>query len=266
MAAGFNYNTDLYGLYNVVQNTMIRYPKDLIIASLRDFFSQDSKYHFVKDSWGFANTPDHTDLPPDAGLYDSLTTRVFIGESNRFDVAFYPAVLIKAGSFRYVPISFNRNQYYVENKTVEVTDGYNRKFVLVPDKFVLAGAWEGSINIDILSRAIQERDDLVELISLYFTDLNWNNLSRVGLSIRPDISISAASETDDRNDKMHRSSITLNIRGEWRREIPVGNVLDVITFCVEYGDIRGTNYLPNLETRTKVNGELEEWPEEQFFK
>jgi hypothetical protein len=266
MAAGFNYNTDLYGIYNVVQNTMIRYPKDLIIASLRDFFSQDSKYHFVKDAWGFANTPDHTDLPSDAGLYDNLTTRVFIGESNRFDVAFYPAILIKAGGFNYTPISFNRNQYYVENKTVEVTDGYNRKFILVPDKFVLAGAWEGSINIDVLARAIQERDDLVELISLYFTDLNWNNLSRAGVSIKPNISISGASESEDRNDKIHRSSITLNIRGEWRREVPVGNVLDVISFCVEYGDRLGLNYLPNLETVERVEYELKEWEEEQFFK
>lgn len=258
MAAGFNYNTELYGIYHVVQNTMLRFPKDLIVASLRHFFDQDSKYSFSSDEWGFPQTPDLTDIPVDAGFYDNLTTRIFIGEHNRYDVIYYPAVLIKAGSFRYVPISLNRNQYFIENKIIEFSDGYERRFVSTPDKFVLAGAWEGSINIEILARSIQERDDIAELIAIYLVDLNWNNLSRDGVSIKPDISIGAASESDDRNDKLHRLTITVNVRGEWRREIPVNNIVDIISFCVEFGDVSTGNYAPNIEihTRTDVNDQF----------
>lgn len=230
----------------MVQNTMIRYPKDLIISSLRDFFNRDSKYHFVKDEWGYPKTIDLTDVPSDAGLYDNLTTRIFIGEKHRYDVIFYPAVLVSAGSFRYVPISLNRNQYYVEHKIVEFTDGYERKFVSRPDKFVTAGAWEGSINIEVISRSIQEADDISELIGIYLQEINWNNLSRAGVSIKPDISIGAPTQSEDRNDKIHRIAITINTRGEWRREVPISNVLDVISFCVEFGNA------PNLEVNSIV--------------
>lgn len=251
MAAGFNQITDLYEIYNVVQNTMIRIPKDAIIASLREYFGRDSKYHFVRDEWGYPKTPDHTDLSPDAGLYDDLTTRVFIGEKNRFDIIYYPAILVKSGSFRYVPISLNRNRYFVEWTQQEVIDGYgNRTFMSVPEKFVLVGAWEGSLEIEVSSRGIRERDDLIELISIFLIDINWNNLSRMGVSIKPDLSISGPSEAEDRNDKLFKQTITINIRCEWRREIPILNFIDTITFCVEFGPIDPPGMsAPNLEAR-----------------
>jgi len=251
MAAGFNQITDLYDIYNVVQNTMIRVPKDAIISSLREYFARDSKYHFVRDEWGYPFTPDHTDLPSDAGLYDDLTTRVFIGEQNRFDIIYYPAILVKGGSFRYVPISLNRNRYFVEWKQQEVVDGYgNRTFMSVPDKYVLAGAWEGSISIEVLSRGIRERDDLIELIAMLLVDLNWSNLSRMGVSIKPNLSISDPSQEEDRNDKLFRQSVNIEIRGEWRREIPISNIIDTITFCVEFGSVNPPGAsAPNLEVR-----------------
>jgi hypothetical protein len=263
MAAGFSYNTELYDIYYVVQNTMLRYPKDLIIASLKDFFGQDSKYHFVSDSWGYSKTVDLTDVPADAGLYDELTTRVFIGENNRYDIIQYPAILVKAGSFRYVPISLNRNLYYVENNITEFTDGYQRRFLPTPDKFVMAGAWEGSLNIEIQSRAVQEADDLAELVAIYLVDINWSNLSRAGVSIKPDVSIGAATETEDRNDKLHHRIITINIRGEWRREIPISNFVELITFCVEFGDTTTDNYAPNIEVHTELELENVVFTEEQ---
>jgi hypothetical protein len=251
MAAGFNNITDLYDVYYTVQNTMIRTPKDAFISSLREFFARDSKYHYVRNEWGYPKTPDHTDLDPEAGLYDDLTTRVFIGEQNRYDIIYYPAILVKSGSFRYVPISLNRNKYFTEWIQQEVIDGYgNRTFMSVPDKFVLAGAWEGSISVEVLSKGLRERDDLIELIAMLFVDFNWSNLSRMGVSIKPDLTISNPSEEEDRNDKLFRQSVDVNIRGEWRREIPINNIIDTITFCVEFGSINppGPSAL-NLEVR-----------------
>jgi hypothetical protein len=258
MSAGFNRITDLYDSYHTVQNTMIRYPKDLFIASLKEFFKRDSKYHYVSDEWGFNKTPDHTDLAPDAGLYDDLTTRVFIGEQSRYDVIFYPAIIVKSGSFQSKPISMNRDQYRVEHKYMEFADGYgNRRFTLVPDKFVLAGAWEGSIAIEVQSRGLRERDDLIELISMYFIDFNWNNLSRAGVSVKPGLSIGSPSEGEDRNDKLFKQSVDVQIRGEWRREIPITDIIETINFCAEIGSFAsnggaGTT-APNLEINTISN-------------
>ena len=256
MAAGFNRITDLYEAYHMVQNTMIRYPKDLFIASLKEFFGRDSKYHYVSDEWGFNKTPDHTDLPPDAGLYDDLTTRVFVGEQNRTDVIFYPAIIVKGGSFQSKPISINRDQYRIEHKRMEFRDSFgNRRFSLVPDKFVLAGAWEGSISIEVQSRGLRERDDLIELISAYFVDLNWNNLSRAGVSVKPGLSIGSPSEVDDRNDKLFKQTVEVPIRGEWRREIPITDIIETISFCAEIGsfaaDGSAGTVAPNLEINTR---------------
>src|SRR5580692_8811576 len=100
---------------------MIVYPKEMIIATLRDLFSQDIYYHYSEDQFGFPNTTDHTDLPagadiPVGGINSTATsntllpTRVFIGENYRYDGIYYPAILVKSGGSKYVPISINRDQ------------------------------------------------------------------------------------------------------------------------------------------------------------
>src|SRR5271169_3906731 len=101
MSSNNFFKSDLYGIYNIVQASMIVYPKEIIISTLRDFFSHDSYYHYSRDQWGFANTTDHTDLPPGAdfptqfnryGATQStgVPTRLFIGENYRYDGIFYP--------------------------------------------------------------------------------------------------------------------------------------------------------------------------------
>src|SRR5580698_9615486 len=111
MSVGNIVRSDLDSIYHIVRNAMIVYPKEILIATLKDFFAKDSFYHYVKDAWGFTLTPDHTDLPLDAGykipgtnILDNTTTRLFIGENYRFDTIFYPAILVKHGGSKYVPV------------------------------------------------------------------------------------------------------------------------------------------------------------------
>lgn len=256
MGAGFNYLTDLYNIYYVVQNTMIRYPKDLIISSLKEYFKNDSKYHFVSDEWGYPKTPDVTGFPLESGFHDDKMTRVWIGEKNRFDVIFYPAIAVTSGGFKYEPISLNRDKFLLEYRTQEIVDGYgNRVITSIPDKFVGAGAWEGSLSIEVSTRGLRERDDLIELISIYLIDLNWDNLSRSGVSIKPDLNISSPTESEDRNDKLFKQTITINIRCEWRKEIPVKNFIDIINFCVEFGTFKKDGSFvsaPNIQINSNI--------------
>lgn len=237
MTTGIRHVTDLYGVFNVVQNTNLISWKDLLIGVIRDELSKDSFYHAVVDSWGFPFTPDHTDLPIDAGLNDDTTTRVFVGESYRFDVIHYPAIIVRSGGSTYVPISFNRERDTVKYEAITVTDGYNQKFFFTPSFFVFAGAWEGSINIDIMARGIRERDDLVELVMLICTDIRFDDLMRAGLLIKR-VSAGTPSESDDNNNKLYRQTVTLDTRGEWRREIPVGNLIQAINICVDFGNLQ----------------------------
>jgi len=246
---------------------MIVYPKEIIIATLRDFFSQDSFYHFQKDQFGFANTTDHTDLPPGADLpfgpgaqpqlnpNPILPTRLFIGENYRYDSIFYPAVLVKNGGTRYVPISINRNQGEVKYDKRIYVDGYgNETTVRAPVAFETNGIWEGSIIIDVMTRSLRSRDDLVELIGMCFTEIHFETLHQIGIIVKP-ISVSAPSETDDRNDKLFRQSLTLDIRTEWRRLIPIGNTIDAILFTATFADLAAKDPViaANLTINTEVN-------------
>src|ERR1035437_1319012 len=239
------FKSDLMGLHNIVQASMITYPKEVIIDSLRDFFSKDSYYHFSKDQWGFNNTTDHTNLTPGADIppghpgstavtSNLLSTRLFIGQNYRFDGIYYPAILIKNGGSKYVPISINREQGSIEYKDIVYEDGYgNTKIVKSPISFVTAGVWEGSIIIDVMTRSLTSRDDLVELIMMYFTEIAFDTIKDIGIVIKPP-SAGSPSEREDRNDKLFMQSITLNIRTEWKRKIPVGNIIEAILFSVEF--------------------------------
>jgi hypothetical protein len=246
---------------------MLSYPKEIIIATLRDYFSKDSYYYYSKDQWGFANTTDHTDLPPGADMpygagsnpdlspTANLSTRLFIGENYRYDGIYYPAILIKSGSSKYVPISINREKGGIQYENVLFEDGYgNQTIISRPVSFITAGVWETSVNIDVLTRSLRARDDLVELISICLTEITFESLVDVGIVIKP-INIGAPSEQDDRNDKLFRQTLTLDIRTEWRREIPVGNLIDTIFFTVTFQNLENPNapYPVNLAINTELS-------------
>jgi len=261
------FTSDLYKIHNVIQSSMLVYPKEIIIATLRDYFSKDSYYHYSKDQWGFANTTDHTDLPPgadlpygpganpDLSLTSNLSTRVFIGENYRYDGIHYPAILIKSGNSKYVPISINREKGGIQYDTIIFEDGYgNQKLIRRPVSFITAGVWDTSISIDVLTRSLRSRDDLVELIGICLTEISFESLVDVGIVVKP-VSIGAPSESDDRNDKLFRQTISFDIRTEWRREIPVGNLIDAIVFAVTFQNIDNPNVpVPqNLAINTEVS-------------
>lgn len=259
------FKSNLMILHNMVQFSMLVYPKEIIIATLRDYFSHDDYYHFSKDQWGFVNTTDHTDLPPGADLpqlhnkygaaQDGLSTRLFIGENYRYDGIYYPSVLIKSGGSKYVPISINRNQENIQYEDIIYEDGYgNQTTVHRPAYFVTAGVWEGTIIIDVMTRSLKARDEITEAIATCFTEITYDEILDVGIVIKP-LSIGAASESDDRNDKLFRQSLTLDIRTEWRREIPVANVVDAIFFTATFEDLKkpGSPVAANMTVNTEVS-------------
>lgn len=249
-ATGNIVRTDLYQIYNVVQNTLMSYPKELIIGMLREEFSKDSYYKYTCDEWGYPKVPDHTDLPLGAGYNDDSTTRIFIGEAFRFDAIYYPAVLVKMTSAKSVPIGFNRNKEVVEYEKQLVIDGYgNEKEYFIPKYIDLAGAWEGTISIDIISRDSFDRDNLVGVIMLLFTDIRFESLRKAGILVKSgQPSMGGISESEDRQqDKLYKATISVDIRTEWRRLIPIDGVIERINICVDFGVIGSMDVTdPNL--------------------
>lgn len=267
MSLGNFFKSDLFPAHNIVQASMLVYPKEIIISTLKDFFSKDSYYHYSKDQWGFANTVDHTDLPagsdlprgpgahPELNPFLNLSTRVFIGENYRYDGIHYPAILVKNGGSRYVPISINRDQGGIQYESLVYEDGYgNQSIIHSPKAFITAGAWEGTVVIDVFSRSLRARDDLAELIAMCFTEVHFDTLVDVGVVVKPPV-IGAPTESDDRNDKLFRQSITLDIRTEWRREIPINSLIDAILFTVNFANLSNPEAPPaaNLAINTEVS-------------
>jgi hypothetical protein len=266
MSLGNIFKSDLFDIYNVVQGSMLVYPKEVILATLKDSFSKDSYYHYSKDQWGFCNVTDHTDLPLGADLpygsigstsspNDLLSTRVFIGENYHHDGIYYPAILVKSGGSKYVPISINREKGSVNYDNIIYVDGYgNKKEIKRPISFITAGVWEGSIIVDVITRSLRARDDLIELIGLYFSEIHVDSLYDVGLIVKPP-NIGAPSESEDRNDKLFKQSITMDIRTEWKREIPISNIIDAIFFTVTFEDLSRPNIpvSPNITINTETS-------------
>jgi hypothetical protein len=246
--------SDLQNLYHYVQYSALVYPKEMIIAVLRDFFSRDSYYHFTLDEYGFAKTVDHTDLPLNAGIYDNATTRVFIGENYRYDGIHYPAILVKANGAKYVPLSANREAGAPLYDPMVYEDGYgNQTTIYTPRALLFAGVWEGSITIDILTRSLRSRDDLAELVGICFADTMFDTLRVAGIVVKPP-NIGSPSESEDRNDKLFQQNITFDIRTEWRREIPVKNIIDSILFTADLVYLEDKNHVtdPNFAIETKL--------------
>lgn len=260
------FTSDLNKIHHIVQSSMLVYPKEVIIATLRDFFSKDSYYHYSKDQWGFPNTTDHTDLPigadmpygpgsnPDLSPTPNLSTRLFIGENYRYDGIYYPAILVKSNGSKYVPLSINREKGGVQYDTTIFEDGYgNQTLVRKPISFITAGVWEGSISIDVMTRSLRSRDDITELIGMCLTDITFDSLVDVGVIVKP-INIGNPSEQEDRNDKLFRQTITLDIRTEWRREVPIGNIIDTIFFAITFQNL--SDPAAPVPTNLNINTEV----------
>jgi hypothetical protein len=243
--------SDLPRLHHIVQNSAIHYQKELVIATLRDFFSRDVNYHYSTDHWGFPQTPDHTNLPLDAGYHNNITTRLSIVESYRHDVVYYPSVEVKSGGITSVPISFNRETGMVKYEEMLFIDGYgNSKKFFSPAYFFFAGATSGSITIEVKARDNRTRDELTDLIYLLFVDIAFKDLVKSGLVIT-NVSVGSSNSTLDRNDQLFNQTITLQTRGEWHRHIPVKNVIDTITFAVDFGVIPNGPFPPKLAIVTQ---------------
>lgn len=238
--------SDLYGIYGIVQNTMLGFSKAMIAEVLKESFKKDSFYHYTEDDYGFPKVVDQKGLDLKAGLHDDSSTRIFIGEPYRYDQKYFPAILIRGGSFRYVPISFSRNKDLVQYKSVRYLDGYgNEKIFSTPQYFDMAGAWEGEVNVEVVAGDISARDDLVQLVAALIEIIHHDHLIKSGVFTKP-LSISAPTETDDSKDKLYRQILTIPVRCEWRRKIPIETILERIEVCVSFGDLAAKVFVPAI--------------------
>jgi len=254
MAASNHWVSDLPGIYNLINNAMISYPKDAIVSMLKDAFSKDSMYHYVADSFGFSSRESMENLSPEAGLHDNNMTLVHIGETFSMNQFMYPCILVRHGGVRWRPLDLSNNRFVTHYKEVIFSDGYSSKTIFRPDYFSMAGLYDSSFIISVQAESIRVRDDLIELVVQLLGEIQWRGLSRAGVSIKPTISVSGASESDYLNGKVHSSDVTIEVLGQWERHIPVYDFIDQINLCVEFGQVSNNQATdPNFDIHEMIN-------------
>jgi len=229
---GFNsdhvVHSNFYEDNYVVQNSSIVHPKNLLIDTLRHYFSQDDTYTYRSDEYGFPLVRDLTDTDLDT----ELSTELLISDTYRYEAKFFPAIIVKNSGGSYKPISFNQNQTIRYRKDLLVDDFGGKKEISVPTHKVYAGAWDTNFDISVYSESPVELEELVELVNMILQYRSWRDLRANGLFIKS-LSFSGENAEQYANDFVYSQSITLNARCEWRAEIPLENLIERVNFYFE---------------------------------
>jgi len=230
--------SDYFSKNGVLQQIAGISAKNLIIDTIRKIFRGDSYYPYRDDVYGYPLVVDHTDIPVDS----EIPTKIHIGDTFKYEGIYIPSVIVRHGGGSYHPISFNQQGIpgytgVIQYKQEIVQDGYGEIFEInTPDKYVFAGAWDLSYEIKLYTESTADREELLSIISMGLMHVHWHDLQAAGLLIK-NLSFGSESEEEHNNDKFYTQSITLEIYGEWRREIPVGNFLERISFFFDIGRI-----------------------------
>ena len=219
-----NYYFDNY----IIQNSLIKHPKNLLIDALRNRFSLDSVYTYRQDEYGFPLTPDNS-----GQSYDTdFSTKILISDAYRYEVKFFPAIVVKITSGNYKPISFNQNGT-IKYRTDIVEDLYGGRIrKSVPTHKVYAGAWEVGAEVMILTDSHTELIELVDMTAMMLQYSEWQELRANGLLIKT-LSVGGENAEQYINDYIYSQSITLSCRSEWRVEIPLQNLVEKVVMNIE---------------------------------
>lgn len=226
--------SDVFNLDYVVQNGGIQVGRNMIIDMLREIFARDSEFHYVKDPYGYPKTPALEGLDDTAGIDDDLTTRLFIGSTYRYDITYLPAITVRPTNIAYKPISFNQNQGTVSYGRQRVVDGYgNETFVRVPLSFVSAGGWDQTFEVKISTYSPEDTFALTDVVLQSLQGTYRNVLQDNGLFIKRISGGGEVAENINQNDPIFHSVLNVETYSNWRREIPIANMVDRVLFCMD---------------------------------
>ena len=212
----------------IVQQTAIVHPKSLIIDGLRKVFRKDSVFTYRDDEFGYPLTPDQTGLDIDS----DATTKILVSDSYRYEVKFFPAIVIKSSGGSYKPLSFNQNMTYKYRTDLVETPYGTKKTVTTPSHRVYTGRWELGFELGIYSESQSELEELTDIVSMAMQYVLWQELRANGLFITQ-VRIGAESAEPYANDYVYNTTISLSTLSEWRVEIPIENVVEKIAFSMQ---------------------------------
>jgi len=232
---GMQVFSDIFMLDNVVQHTGIMVGRNMLIDTLREIFAKDKEWRYVADMWGFPKTPSGVGLSTTAGIEDDLTTRIFIGSTYRYDIAYLPAITIRPTNIAYKPISFNQNRGTIKYGLQKITDGYGNTDILkMPVAIMRAGAWEQTFEVKISTYSAEDTHSITDVVIQSLQGTYRDNLQQNGLFIKRISGGGEVTENISENDPVFHASLSVETYSNWRREIPIANMIDRVLLCFEF--------------------------------
>jgi hypothetical protein len=220
--------SDFFAENNIIQQVAVVHPKNLIIQYLRDLFSKDSVFTYRSDEYGFPLTVDLTGKD----LETTDTTKILISDVYRYDVKFFPAIVIKHSGGSYKPNSFNQDGVFKYRKDY-IEDAFGgRRPISIPTHKVYQGRWDLGFDVSIYSESYTELQEIVDIVSIALQHVLWNDLRASGLFISS-LNIGAESAEQYANDYVYSQGISLKTLSEWRVEIPIENTIEKILFNID---------------------------------
>ena len=219
--------SSFYGDNHIVQNSLMVQPKQLMIDLLRREFSTDSEYTYRSDEYGFPLVRDMSGIDADS----ELTTKILISDQYRYDMKFFPNMLVSSKGGSYKALSANQNQT-IKYRTDVTEDRYgDRRVLKTPTHRVYSGMWEISLDIQINAESHVETEELADLAAIILQYKVFQEL-RAGGFILKTLSVGSESSEQYANDFIYSQNISISGVSEWRVEVPIDNLVEKIVFNV----------------------------------
>lgn len=250
--------SDYFVRTNIIQQIAGLAAKNLLIDTIREMFRGDSFFPYREDVYGYPEVDDHTDVPVD----DTTLTKIDITDAFKYEAVFLPTVVVRHTGGSYYPISFNQQGIpgvggEIQYREEIIQDGYGNVYrTEIPDKYIFAGAWDLTYEVKIYAESTVDREELASIISIGLQHVHRYDLQQAGLLIKR-LSFGSESEEDHDNGKYYTQSISVEAFGEWRREIPVGDLLERIVFFADIGRIVDGRVSPSNDLRIYYDLDME---------
>jgi hypothetical protein len=199
----------------------VEYIKDTIISALRDVFSRDPDFAYLR-------APDG--VLPD---FDNPNLGIVITDVFGYEVEFLPAMTIRVNSGTVKDVSFNQNQFTYDYQHDEngkpVKDPIGRP---IPVYQEFAGIYETNATINIHTWDPLAREKLVTRAAILFKHVLRDQLyADFGLFVQ-NVAIGGETESPYNNDHIYSQSVSIDILTGWTNRIPVGPPVECINFQI----------------------------------
>jgi len=228
----------------ILSTNHVVYVKDVVINALRDMFSRDAEYTYIRENNG---------ILPD---FENPNLGVVITDVYSYEVVFLPAITVRVNSSNLVPISFNQNHstldYQRDGYGQLVHDNYGRPIPIYQE---FAGLYKTSLTIGIATWTPLDREKLVTKVAIFFQHLLRDQLSADFGFFAENVSVGGESEQEYSNDYIFSQTVNVEALTQWTNRIPLGEELLAINLQI-VGDMTENPPLPtkkDIEESSRVD-------------